>query len=179
MDDIVRQALRKWPHVPDCRGWLALDARGDWYMRDDRTQAAGSFPQSKGSRIQHDKLRAFIGRNYDADADGCWFFQNGPQKVFVELEAAPWVLGVQRVGGIFRVETHTGLAVSSVEAVLVDERGRLFLHTPAGLGLVRSADMDTAADAVLAEIWAPQEVVFAELPQRFGYRCSPQSLGSP
>jgi hypothetical protein len=39
--------------------------------------------------------------------------------------------------------------------------------------------MDTAADAVLAEIWAPQEVVFAELPQRFGYRCSPQSLGSP
>lgn len=179
MDDIVRQALRKWPHVPDCRGWFGLDARGDWYMRDDRTQAAGPFPQSKGSRIQHDKLRAFIGRNYEADAEGRWFFQNGPQKVFVELEAAPWVFGVQRVDGVFRVETHTERGVPSVEAVLVDELGRLFLHTPLGLGLVRSADMDTAADAVLAGVWMPQEVVFAELPQRFGYRCSPQSLASP
>jgi hypothetical protein len=26
-------------------GWLALDARGDRYMRDDRTQAAGPFSQ--------------------------------------------------------------------------------------------------------------------------------------
>ena len=179
MDDIVRQALRKWPHVPDCRGWLALDARGDWYMRDDRTQAAGPFPQSKGSRIQHDQLRAFIGRNYDVDAEGCWFFQNGPQKVFVELEVAPWVFGVQQVDGGFRGETHTGLAVPSVQAVLVDERGRLFLHTPLGLGLVRSADMDTAADAVLADVWVPQEVVSADLPRRFGYWCSPQRRDSP
>jgi Protein of unknown function (DUF2946) len=176
MDDIVRQALRKWPHVPDCRGWLALDARGDWYMRDDRTQAAGPFPQSKGSRIQHDKLRAFIGRNYEADTEGCWFFQNGPQKVFVELEAAPWVLGVQAWdgGATFRVETQTGRAVPSVEAALVDELGRLFLHTPLGLGLVRSADMDAAADAVLAGVWVPREVRAQALPGMYGYCLSPQ-----
>lgn len=178
MDDIVKAALKKWPNVPDCRGWLALDARGDWYMRDDRTQAAGPFPQAKGSRILHDKLREFIGRNYEADADGCWFFQNGPQKVFVELEAAPWVFGVQWLDGVFRVETHTGRPVPSVDAVLVDEHGRLFLHTPLGLGLVRSADMDTAADAVVGGLWAPQEVAFAELPVRFGYDLSPQRRGS-
>ena len=35
-DDIVKAALKKWPNVPHCYGWLALDARGDWYMRDDR-----------------------------------------------------------------------------------------------------------------------------------------------
>ncbi|MFM8464156.1 MAG: DUF2946 family protein, partial [Burkholderiaceae bacterium] len=23
MDEIVRQALAKWPNVPDCYGWLA------------------------------------------------------------------------------------------------------------------------------------------------------------
>lgn len=178
MDDIVKAALKKWPNVPDCRGWLALDARGDWYMRDDRTQATGPFPQAKGSRILHDKLREFIGRNYEADADGCWFFQNGPQKVFVELEAAPWVFGVQWLDGVFRVETHTGRPVPSVDAVLVDEHGRLFLHTPLGLGLVRSADMDTAADAVVGGLWAPQEVAFAELPVRFGYDLSPQRRGS-
>ena len=26
MDDIVKQALAKWPNVPDCYGWLALDS---------------------------------------------------------------------------------------------------------------------------------------------------------
>ena len=86
MDDIVRQAMAKWPNVPDCHDWLGLDARGHWYMRDDRVQAAGPFPEVKGSLLRHDKLVAFIGRNYAADERGCWFFQNGPQRVFVELE---------------------------------------------------------------------------------------------
>ena len=43
MDDIVKAALAKWPHVPHCYGWLGLDARGQWHMRDERSQAAGSF----------------------------------------------------------------------------------------------------------------------------------------
>ena len=182
MDDIVRQAMAKWPDVPDCFGWLGLDSRGQWWMRDDRAQAFGAFqsgvPGAKGSVLRHEKLIDFIHRNYEADADGCWFFQNGPQKVFVELEAAPWVFGVQWLDGVFRVETHTGRPVPSVDAVLVDEHGRLFLHTPLGLGLVRSADMDTAADAVVGGLWAPQEVAFAELPVRFGYDLSPQRRGS-
>ena len=36
MDDMVLAALKKWPNVPACRGWLGLDARGQWWMRDDR-----------------------------------------------------------------------------------------------------------------------------------------------
>ena len=95
MDDIVKAALLKWPNVPDCRGWLALDARGQWYMRDDRIQAAGPFPQVKGSRIQHEPLLAFLHRNYESDGRGAWYFQNGPQRVYVELEAAPWVWRLQ------------------------------------------------------------------------------------
>ena len=91
MDPIVAAALKKWPNVPHCYAWLALDARGDWYMRDDRIQAAGPFPRVKGSRIDHEKLREFIARNYASDDHGAWFFQNGPQRVYVELEAAPWV----------------------------------------------------------------------------------------
>ncbi|MDE2000137.1 MAG: DUF2946 family protein, partial [Burkholderiales bacterium] len=63
MDEIVKAALKKWPNVPACYGWLGLDARGDWYLRDEATQAAGPFPQSKGSRIVHDKLKDFIQRN--------------------------------------------------------------------------------------------------------------------
>jgi hypothetical protein len=91
MDPIVAAALKKWPNVPHCYGWLALDARGDWYMRDERIQAAGPFPKVKGSRIEHEKLREFIGRTYGVDEAGAWYFQNGPQRVYVELEAAPYV----------------------------------------------------------------------------------------
>jgi hypothetical protein len=172
MDEIVEAALRKWPHVPHCYGWLALDARGDWYMRDERVQAAGPFPQVKGSRIRHDKLLGFIHRNYAADAGGAWFFQNGPQRVYVELEAAPWVWRVQR-DALPGVTSHTGLP-AAVQACWLDEHGRLFLHTGRGLGLVHSLDMEEAADAIEAGQWPePQSLPFAQMPQRFGYRLQP------
>jgi len=32
MDEIVDAALKKWPNVPHCYGWLGLDARGAWYL---------------------------------------------------------------------------------------------------------------------------------------------------
>ena len=57
MDDIVRQAMAKWPNVPHCYGWLGLDARGGWYMRDDRVQASGPFPHSRGSLLRHVRSR--------------------------------------------------------------------------------------------------------------------------
>jgi hypothetical protein len=127
VDAIVEAALRKWPNVPHCFGWLALDARGDWYMRDERIQAAGPFPQIKGSRIQHDKLLGFIHRNYAQDASGAAYFQNGPQRVYVELEATPWIWRVQAQGpGRVRVQSHTGLP-ARVESCWLDELGRLYL----------------------------------------------------
>src|SRR4051795_7609100 len=142
MDEIVKQALKKWPNVPHCYGWLALDARGDWYMRDDRTQAAGPFPQIKGSRILHEKLREFIHRNYTSDDAGSWFFQNGPQRVYVELEAAPWIW---RVSGPEAVSSHTGVP-AQVRSCLVDEEGRLYLETDQGFGLVHTQDIVQASE---------------------------------
>lgn len=183
MDDIVRQALEKWPQVPHCYGWLALDARGDWYMRDERVQAAGPFPQVKGSRIEHLALREFIARNYLADAHGNWFFQNGPQRVYVALEAAPWVWRLQalRTGpaGTVVITSHTGLAAEA-ESVWLDEHGRLFVAAEAGLGLVHTLDMHLAAEAVEAGLWQPVETRFDELPRRFGYVLQPEPpLTSP
>ena len=172
MDDIVRAALKKWPNVPACHGWLALDARGDWYMRDDRVQHAGPFPQIKGSRILHDKLREFIHRNYAADEQGAWFFQNGPQRVYVELEAAPWVWRLSAADGHMAIESHTGLA-AVFERAWLDEHGRLFLDTEGGFGLVHTLDMNAAADAVEAGLWSPLTLAFGEMPARFGYCLSP------
>jgi hypothetical protein len=177
MDDIVRQALKKWPNVPHCYGWLALDARGDWYMRDDRIQHAGPFPQVKGSRIQHEKLREFIERNYLHDDDGSWFFQNGPQRVYVELEAAPWVWRLEASSGAApSVTSHTGQA-AKFESAWLDESGRLFLATDLGLGVVHTLDMETAANAVESSQWTPADAPFAELPGRFGYRLKPAPQG--
>ncbi|GAB4121622.1 MAG: DUF2946 family protein [Rubrivivax sp.] len=168
MDALVEAALKKWPNVPHCFGWLALDARGDWYMRDDRVRAAGPFPQVKGSRIRHDKLLAFIGRNYAHDAAGQWFFQNGPQRVYVELEAAPWVWRLH--GGAVR--SHTD-APAAVRSSWLDEQGRLFLDTDIGFGLVHTQDMAEAADRVERGDWVPQEMAFAAMPARFGYVLRP------
>jgi hypothetical protein len=178
MDDIVIAALKKWPHVPAVCGWLGLDARGDWYLRDAAAQAAGAFASgpamAKGSRIEHAQLRAFIERNYEVDpASGAWFFQNGPQRVFVELELAPWILGLQRQGDAVVVTTHTGRAFGAPHEVLCDEAGRLYLAGPLGLGLVRSTDMAVAADAVESQAWVPQDVEAATLPARFGFCLSP------
>ncbi|MBG6076887.1 DUF2946 family protein [Polaromonas sp. CG_9.11] len=183
MDDIVRQAIAKWPNVPDCYGWLGLDARGNWYMRDDRAQAVGPFaPQikddshaaSKGSLLQHEKLIDFIQRNYESDASGRWFFQNGPQRVYVELEATPFIWRVNP-GPAFGVTAHTGQP-ARVQRCVLDEQGRLYLETDIGFGLVHTQDMTHAADAVVQGLWVPQELQASALPARFGYACSPQSM---
>ena len=179
MDDIVKAALAKWPNVPDCYGWLGLDARGDWYMRDDRTQVAGPFARlpgesgssAKGSRLQHGKLIDFIARNYAADAAGQWFFQNGPQRVYVELEAAPYVWRLQPDG---RVMAHTGVEAGKVIRALIDETDRLYLETDMGLGLVHTSDMALAADAVEQGRWAPEPMALDAMAVRWRFVLSPQ-----
>jgi hypothetical protein len=169
MDDIVKQALAKWPNVPDCYGWLGLDARGRWFMRDDAAQAAGDFPQSRGSWLRHEKLIDFIGRNYESDDEGRWFFQNGPQRVYVELEYTPWVW---QVLPDYRLQSHTGLQTSAGECLL-DEEGRLYIASPQGLGLLHSQDMVLAAEAVEQGVWVPRDVVSANLPAQYGFVRSP------
>ena len=171
MDDIVKAALAKWPNVPHCYGWLGLDARGNWYMRDDKTQAQGPFLQSKGSLLRHDKLIDFIHRNCASDAEGQWFFQNGPQRVYLELEATPHIWRLQPDG---RVLAHSGQDAGAVQRSLVDELGHLYLVTELGVGLVHSADMALAADAVECGDWAPASVARDALPEQFGFVRSPQ-----
>lgn len=172
MDDIVKAAMAKWPHVPDCVGWLGLDERGDWYMRDDRVQAQGAFPAAKGARIEHEALKAFIHRNLGADALGQWFFQNGPQRVFIELANTPWVWRVSEQGGLV---SSTGQA-AQLNWTGLDESGRLYAHTPRGLGLVHSQDIWLASEHLQKGAWPePEAVQWQDLPQRFGFVRSPQT----
>jgi hypothetical protein len=176
MDDIVKQAMAKWPNVPDCYGWLGLDARGNWYMRDDRAQACGAFasgkPGAKGSMLQHVKLIDFIERNYAADEQGRWFFQNGPQRVYVELEVTP---RVWRVDGQGSISANAGQQVA-FEACCMDENGWPYLMTSGGFGLVHTQDVGALAQAVDQHRWPVEEVLRSDLPRRFAYCTSPQAM---
>lgn len=175
MDEIVLRAMLKWPNVPDCFGWLGLDQRGQWVMRDDKVQAAGAFQSgqslAKGSVLRHEKLIEFIGRNYSNDEDGQWFFQNGPQRVYVELEIAPHIW---RVSQTFEVASQTGQE-SHVLACLEDEAGRVFLHTKLGLGLVHSSDVIYIAEAIEKKIWTIEKCQSTGLAEKYGYVMSPQN----
>jgi hypothetical protein len=168
VDDIVKQAMAKWPNVPNCYGWLGLDERGDWYMRDDRVQALSSFKDAclhgdkaaKGSRLTHEKLIAFIGRNYASELDERgeeqWFFQNGPQRVYVELAATPyiWRLNGVQVNGLrdIEIQSHTKI-VTRYEFCEVDSKGFVYLKTELGFGLVHTQDVAIAADAIEQGLW--------------------------
>ncbi len=180
MDDIVLQAMRKWPKVPSCTGWLGLDARGQWWMRDDRAQACGHFssgkPGAKGSLLAHDKLIAFIARNYQCADEGAfagqWYFQNGPQRVYVELEATPWVWRIQPD---FSIQAHTGKDCKPQRCIL-DEHGAVYLDTELGFGLIHTQDMLQAADALERGLWVAHNMQRRELPKRFAYVRSPEQL---
>jgi hypothetical protein len=135
MDDIVKQAMAKWPNVPHCYGWLALDARGVWRMRDEAAQAA----DAPGDKLANAALVGFINRNYLADERGCWYFQNGPQRVYVNLEATPFIARTDPAQGLI---LHTGQPLGAPEQVFMTEVGGIVLR--AGGQLAQLDDRDVA-----------------------------------
>ncbi|KVE23677.1 hypothetical protein WS67_23745 [Burkholderia singularis] len=147
MDDIVKQALAKWPNVAHCVGWLLLDRRGVWRMRDDAAQAAGAL----GSPIRHPALIDFIGRNYERDADGQWFFQNGPQRVYVELAYTPWIVRIVPDSAAptrLALADHTGHAFEPAGVWLDDAGGVLFADAsaPPRVAALHDHDLGLFAD---------------------------------
>ena len=113
MDELVRQALAKWPDVPDCTGWLSLDARGRWRV--------GVVQDGPREPITHAATVAYINRNYAA-AGRCWVFQNGPQRVFVDLDYTPfvWRLMPRETEG-WDLVAHTGEPATPTTFWLDDE----------------------------------------------------------
>jgi hypothetical protein len=151
MDDIVKQALAKWPNVPSCTGWLMLDRRGNWRMRDEAAQASGT----PGTPIRHEALLGFINRNYDADEQGQWFFQNGPQRVYVELGYTPWVVRLSAdAGGALALQDQAGGAFEPAAVFVDEEGGILFIDgsAPPKVAVLHDHDLEVFSDhATLAD----------------------------
>src|SRR3989475_1113250 len=130
MDEIVLRSMLKWPDVPAVYGWLSLDRRGSWMIKT----VAGRF-----ERIAHSAVREFIGRNYAPDSEGRWYFQNGPQRVFVGLDYTPWVYSLADTGQ--GLVAHTGAVPRAPEAVFLDDAGALLLKTEIGIGVLLDRDL--------------------------------------
>jgi len=151
VDEIVARSLAKWPNVPAVYGWLALDRRGNWRI--------------KGEKIGNAALRDFIGRNYQADEKGRWYFQNGPQRVFVSLAYTPLVVRYEGEGLV----DHCGRPFLPAEALEDDEGSVLF----AGAGTVALLD-DRDLARFAEQMPARSRLARAEMASRFGYIADPR-----
>lgn len=151
MDAAVQAALQRWPNVPAVCGWLSLSARGQWRLHP----LGDATPERPGESITNPQLLAYIGRNYLAETDGRWYFQNGPQRVYVTLALAPWVL---RLGNDGRhLVTHTGLPVTAVHGWWLHANGTLYLQTEHGPGVLLDRDLATALGALTNTAGVPLE----------------------
>lgn len=145
MDKSVLDALARWPNVPAVYGWLSLSARGRWRLHPDGQATSGGM----GEGIQNTQILTFIGRNYTYDDQGQWFFQNGPQRVFVRVDAAPLIVSVDDAAGI--MSAHTGQTIGSVTAWYIDSEGGLFLESDIGPGQIIDRDLMRLADHLFTQ----------------------------
>ena len=143
MDEVVIRSLAKWPNVPAVFGWLGLDRRGNWSI--------------KGERIANPLMIGFIGRNYAADLEGRWFFQNGPQRVYVTLEYTPYIYSAEVVRKMPVLTTHTEVTATQVREVMLDDRGGIVVRTELGVGEVRGADLAAIVASLVGTTGEPLE----------------------
>ena len=154
MDEIVSRSMLKWPDVPAVYGWLSLDRRGNWMVKT----VGGRF-----ERIANAAVREFIGRNYAADAEGRWYFQNGPQRVFAALDYTPWVYRLADAGeGIL---AHTGAVPRALEAVFLDDAGALLLETEIGIGVLLDRDLSAFLERLTDARGRPLERLMEDVAQ--------------
>ena len=151
MDSLVARAMAKWPNVPAVYGWLSLDRRGNWRI--------------KGERISNAALREFIGRNYEADSAGRWYFQNGPQRVYVTLAYPPLVV---RYEGDALVD-HCGRPFDA-RARFLDDEGSVLIAGERGIALLDDRDLARFAEQEASL----QRIMAAEIPTRFGFVREPK-----
>ncbi len=185
MDDIVKAALAKWPNVPACYGWLALDQRGQWRMRDAACQAA----HGPGDVIRHPALIDFIQRNYQCDQQGCWYFQNGPQKVYLNLSTAPYILRLHRQSdGEVQGKLHDDQALPTPRRVAMNNDGQLLVGWQEAFAALDDRDLlglsellyqqqQPASDEVLAD-WLNSAGQSTALELKLGQQHYPISYAS-
>lgn len=145
MDQSVLDAIARWPNVPAVYGWLSLSARGAWRLHPRGDAQLGG----EGSGITNTQILGFIGRNYACEPDGRWFFQNGPQRVYVRLDAAPFILHLRP--DLNALVTHNERVIEEVVQWLADDQGQLYAQTDQGAARIDDRDLLGLADVLQGE----------------------------
>lgn len=162
MDEAVLRAMARWPDVPDVFGWLALDRRGQWRIGNP---SGGAF-----QRITNPALRGFIGRNYWRDARGRWYFQNGPQRVFVSLAYTPLVTRLE--DGLLR--DHCGRAFGTPSGLWLDEEGSLLMAAEDRVALLDDRDLACFVEGLAAPPERLPRIGRSAVAERFGFVPEPR-----
>lgn len=131
MDAMVLAAIAKWPNVPAVFGWLRLDARGQWWLREEK--------------LAQPAIVDFFRRNYARDGEGRYYVQNGPQKVYVQLDAAPYV--VQREAAQWR--WLPDIDAGAPRLALLDGDGCLFVEADGEIAVVDDRDLLALSEGIV------------------------------
>lgn len=143
MDQSVLDAQIRWPDVPAAYGWLSLSARGEWRLHPLGDADLGGL----GEGITNIQILSFFGRNYASEPTGEWFFQNGPQRVYVRLDAAPFVVRLDPTLGA--LVSHNGQVIEHVTQWLLDEDGQIYAQTNLGPARIDDRDLGLLADLLM------------------------------
>ena len=84
-----------------------------------------------------------MNRNYACTDAGQWHFQNGPQRVFVDLDYSPWIYFLD---GLRNIVDQAGSPVSDLRGAWLDEEGNLLLLSERGIGLMCDRDLQSMSD---------------------------------
>jgi Protein of unknown function (DUF2946) len=144
MDDQVLAAMARWPNVPAMYGWLRLDARGNWHLIQRDLPNFDETLHGKGSPITNPAIVEFIWRNYSRDDQGNYYWQNGPQRVFVSLERGPRVVRLAQSDTLHLFDT-VGTAVQEIRRALLGDDGAVYLDTEIGPVSVDDRHLDRLA----------------------------------
>jgi hypothetical protein len=124
VDDSTLSSIAKWPNVPYCYGWLLLDRRGSFRIRNEYAQKN----QLQGDVIQHAGLCESIKKHICLDEHQQYFYQNGPQRVYITFAYSPYVARIlpnQEHRWILR--NHLDQEITPTRCFL-DEKGNVLLE---------------------------------------------------
>jgi len=124
VDQSILSAIAKWPDVPYCYGWLFLDRRGAFRIRNEYSQKH----HLSGEHIKHPGMCDSIRNNICIDTHNQYFFQNGPQRVYLSLAYCPYVVRFipsQQYDWV--LQNHLSQEIQPTRCFL-DEKGNILLE---------------------------------------------------
>lgn len=111
--------------MPYCYGWLFLDRRGHWRMRSEFAQK-NHLP---GEKIHHLGLIEAIVSHFAIDEKNQYFFQNGPQRVYIDLAYTPYIARlIPKQDSQWLLQTNLHQNINPLRCFL-DEKGNILIES--------------------------------------------------